>query len=70
MYKKEVIEINRFFPSSQLCSCCSNRQKMPISKRIYKCECGMNMDRDENAAKNIMLESQRILMSQLNIKKG
>ena len=70
MCGKEIVKINRFFPSSQLCSCCLNKQKMPLYKRVYKCSCGMNMDRDENAAKNIMLESQRILKSQSNIMKG
>ena len=53
-YGKKVIKIGRFEPSSQLCSKCGHRQKMPLSERTYVCpECGMTMDRDLNAAINI-----------------
>lgn len=70
MYDKNVIKVDRTFPSSQLCSCCGKRKKMPLNKRVYVCECGMNMDRDANAAKNIMVEAQKIYKSQKNIMRG
>ena len=60
-WNKTVIFADRFYPSSQLCSCCGNRQEMPLSKRIYKCsECGQVADRDYNASINLrnMIEKQ------------
>ena len=54
-YKTNVVKIDRWFPSSQLCSCCGHRQDMPLSIRVYECpECGMAIDRDLNAARNIL----------------
>lgn len=51
---KKVLKIGRFEPSSQICSKCGHRQKMPLDQRTYVCpECGMTMDRDLNAAINI-----------------
>ena len=53
-YGKKMLKIGRFEPSSQICSCCGHRQKMPLDVRTYECpECGMKMDRDVNAAINI-----------------
>ena len=47
-------KINRFAPSSQICSCCGNRQDMPLSERTYNCSnCGNIIDRDLNASLNI-----------------
>jgi putative transposase len=41
--------------TSKMCSGCGNIQDMPLSKRTFNCEnCGMSMDRDLNAAKNIL----------------
>jgi putative transposase len=40
--------------TSQTCSNCGSRQKMPLAIRIYECEkCGLVIDRDHNAAKNL-----------------
>ena len=58
----ELIKINRFFPSSQMCSNCSTRQKMSLDMRTYNCPtCGFSIDRDLNAARNIKEEGIRIL---------
>ena len=55
--KKHGIEVRiipRFFPSSKLCSCCGQiKQDLKLSDRIYKCDCGSELDRDLNAAINI-----------------
>jgi putative transposase len=41
--------------TSQDCSACGHRQKMPLSDRVYRCPCcGLEMDRDHNAALNIL----------------
>lgn len=53
-YGIELRQVDRFYPSSQLCSCCNHREKMPLYKRIYKCEkCGLEIDRDINASINL-----------------
>ena len=45
---------DRWFPSSQICSGCGARQKMPLTVRTYKCpHCGLVIDRDMNAAINL-----------------
>jgi len=41
-----------------LCPDCSHRQKMPLSLRIYCCpRCGLSLNRDLNAALNLLQES-------------
>jgi putative transposase len=60
------IKIDKFYPSSQLCSCCNHRQPMPLYVRTYKCpNCGMVMNRDENAAVNIRNEGYRLFLEQI-----
>lgn len=54
LYGTTVKVIDRYFPSSQLCSCCGSRTKLSITDRVYSCNtCGNIMDRDLNAAINI-----------------
>ena len=56
LYGSQLIIINQFYPSSKLCYCCGNKkQKLSLKERKYICEkCGHEMDRDYNAALNIM----------------
>lgn len=60
---RTVVKINRWFPSSQICSCCGCiTGKKPLYIRKWICpECGKIHDRDINAAKNILTEGKRIL---------
>jgi len=51
--------VDRFFPSSKMCSNCRRIHDMPLSKRIMRWECGNVMDRDQNAAINILNEGIR-----------
>nr|WP_238350992.1 IS607 family element RNA-guided endonuclease TnpB [Kribbella shirazensis] len=46
---------DRWFPSSKTCSSCGVvKAKLLLSERVYTCEsCGLKMDRDENAARNL-----------------
>ncbi|WP_259295940.1 RNA-guided endonuclease InsQ/TnpB family protein [Bifidobacterium bifidum] len=54
-YKTQVRNIDRWYPSSQICSRCGMRKPMPLSERTYECErCGLTLDRDLNAALNIL----------------
>jgi len=54
-YKSQkCVKVDRFFASSQICSNCGSKQKMPLKERTYVCHsCGVFLDRDINAAKNI-----------------
>ncbi|WP_287525309.1 RNA-guided endonuclease TnpB family protein [Okeania sp. SIO2C2] len=53
-YGNELVIADRFYPSSQLCSHCGQKHKMPLYKRIYECgNCGFEADRDFNAAVNL-----------------
>ena len=60
---KQVVFINRFYPSSKTCSVCGyKKQDLRLSDREWVCpKCGTKHDRDINAAVNILLEGQRIL---------
>lgn len=51
----EFVEADRWFPSSKKCSCCGTIKKdLKLSDRVYKCPvCGLEMDRDLNAAINL-----------------
>ncbi len=50
----QVAVIGRYLPSSKMCSVCGQLHEMPLDKRQMVCECGHSMDRDLNAAKNIL----------------
>ena len=63
-YGKTVVAIDRFYPSSQICSCCGAQWSgtKDLSVRGWTCpECGAQHDRDINAAKNILHEGLRLL---------
>ena len=54
-YGRDVIAIDRFYPSSKTCSECGHIVKsLPLNIRNWECECGAMHDRDVNAAKNIL----------------
>lgn len=57
MYGIELIVADRWFPSTQICSCCQNTktgmEKLKLKDRVYKCHCGHVMDRDLNASINL-----------------
>ena len=58
---KYLIKVDRYFASSKICSECGHKKKeLALSERIYLCECGNRMDRDVNAAVNILKEGKRI----------
>lgn len=52
-YGKEIITISRWFPSTRMCSGCGQLHDMKLDDRVMQCDCGLTIDRDENAAINI-----------------
>jgi putative transposase len=60
---EKLIRIDRWFPSSKLCSSCLYQMgEMPLEVRSWTClSCGSHHDRNSNAAKNIRAEGIRVL---------
>ena len=60
---KQVIFVDRFYPSSKTCSVCGyKKHDLKLSDRVWICpQCGEHHDRDLNAAINILLEGERII---------
>jgi len=50
---KQVIKIDRFTPTTKTCSSCGKKHDFSLRDRTLKCECGLVIDRDHNAAINI-----------------
>ena len=61
-YGREIIKIDTWYPSSQVCSNCGHKDgKKALSIREWTCPvCGTHHDRDVNAAINILNEGLRI----------
>ncbi len=50
-----VVFVDRYEPTTQTCSFCGHRQRVPLSERTFKCQsCGREIDRDVNSARNIL----------------
>ncbi|MXZ22831.1 MAG: IS200/IS605 family element transposase accessory protein TnpB [Caldilineaceae bacterium SB0661_bin_32] len=53
-YGTEIVEASRFFPSSKTCSACGRKnESLTLSDKQWICECGVQHDRDRNAAINL-----------------
>jgi putative transposase len=63
---KHLIQVGRFFPSSQLCSACGQKTNtLTLDQREWDCPfCHAHHQRDENSAKNLKIEGIRLLQSQ------
>lgn len=62
-YGKRIIKVDRYFPSSQICHICGyrNNKIKNIKIREWYCpNCGIHLDRDINAAINILNEAKRV----------
>ena len=60
---KYFVKVDKWFPSSQKCHCCGkiHSEMKNLSIRTMKCDCGLVISRDHNAAINIKNEGLRIL---------
>lgn len=54
-YGIQLVVADRFYPSSKACSCCGFiKSDLKLNDRVYKCNsCGLEIDRDLNAAENL-----------------
>lgn len=71
-YNKRVIRADRFFMSSQICSECGviNHEMKNYYKRDFECECGFKIDRDVNAAKNLLYYGLRYIRKNNSLSKN
>ena len=60
---KYLVKVDKWFPSSQICHCCGmlHPEMKNLSIRTMKCDCGLTISRDQNAALNILQEGLRLL---------
>ena len=55
-YGSRLMKADPFYPSTKLCSECGSLKEMPLSERTYECSsCGLVMDRDLNASRNLAM---------------
>lgn len=60
-YGRELLIVDRWFPSSKTCSCCGAKASFGLETRTWTCgACGASHDRDINAAKNILSAGQAV----------
>ena len=61
-YGRELVLIDRFYPSSKTCSSCGHKlNELPLKVREWTCpDCGAVHDRDANAAQNILAEGHSV----------
>lgn len=65
-YGRKIVKVDRWYASSQLCSCCGEKTAVAkdLSVRQWNCpHCHSELDRDINAARNILNEGLRMLES-------
>ena len=64
-YGRDLVVIDRWFPSSKLCSVCGYKYKnLSLKERDWVCpDCGTHHSRDFNAATNIVNEGKRLIGS-------
>lgn len=60
---KYLVRVNKWFPSSQICHCCGSLhpEMKDLSIRTMRCDCGLTISRDQNAAINIKNEGLHLL---------
>ena len=65
LFGRRVIKVDRWFPSSRLCSACGMKnEELTLADRVWVCSCGAKHDRDPNSATNLKAEGLRILRAE------
>ena len=66
---KYLVKVDKWFPSSQICHCCGkiHPEMKNLTIRTMKCDCGLVISRDQNAAINILREGLRILNESFSV---
>jgi len=69
-YGRTIIKIDRFFPSSKTCNNCNFiKQDLTLKNREWLCpSCGVNHDRDVNAAKMILKQGNKLRVEYPKVK--
>ena len=49
-----TVVLDQWFPTTQFCPVCGSKNKLSLSQRTYKCDCGYSRDRDIHAANNMV----------------
>lgn len=63
-YGIELRQVDRFYPSSKVCSCCGQKKvDLKLSDRTYKCDCGNEFDRDLNASINLLQAKEYTILT-------
>jgi putative transposase len=61
-YGRDIVRIDRFFPSSKTCNICGCiNENLTLEDRKWTCSCGVHHDRDLNAARVILRQGQNLL---------
>lgn len=60
---KYLVKVDKWFPSSQICHCCGalHPEMKDLANRKMVCDCGLTINRDKNAAINILNEGLHLL---------
>lgn len=68
-YGRNLVKIDRFYPSSKTCNHCGYiKQDLKLNDRIWICpRCGKEIDRDYNAAKNILQRGRNCLVKSMEL---
>ena len=67
-YGREILKVNRFYPSSKRCNKCGYiKQDLRLSDRTWTCEgCNTVIDRDDNASFNLFLEGFKLKVGRVS----
>jgi putative transposase len=68
-YGRDLIQIDRYFPSSKQCNCCGYKNnKLTLKDRNWTCpQCHVSHDRDFNAATNIVNEGIKLFKIKIGL---
>lgn len=73
LYDRAFVQVDKYFPSSQICSNCGHRESKlkDVSIKYWKCEkCGYVHNRDVNAANNVLDKGKLLYLIARKWKEG